>query len=255
MREKDNNNLDNVRPLNELPEGLEYPPRVHSHKIKSMVDVKTLDNQELDKLKIVYPGMADRKVLNAFREVRTKLFQLAGEENFVLMVSSVCEQGGASFSSVNLASAISLDRNRTSIVIDCNLIHPSLHKLLAHQPEHGLVDYVEDDTFHVGDIVYASGVPRLRVIPAGSTHEGGLEMFSAERMRELVKEIKTRYPDRYIIFDAPPITTSADARILQDLCDYCLLVVPYGKATKDMILSAVEAVDEERFAGLVFNNF
>ncbi len=255
MREKDVSNFENVRALDEVGKKHDKFPRVLEHDIKNMTDVRAVDNSNLDRFKIIYPGMANREVLNAFREMRTKLYQLTGKENSAIMVSSVCENGGNSFTSINLGSAISLDRGKTSIIVDCNLGYPYLHKLLTHQPDCGLADYVEDDSVHVEEIIYASGIPRLRIIPAGNAHELGLELFNTGRMRKLIDEIRTRYPDRYIILDAPPITTSADARILQELCDYCILVIPYGKVTKDRILSAIESVDKERLVGLIFNDF
>jgi protein-tyrosine kinase len=73
-------------------------------------------------------------------------------------------------------------------------------------------------------------------------------------MRDLMENLRDRYDDRYIIVDTPSITQSADAEILSSLCDYVLLVVPYGKATESQILSATKAIDEGKLLGVVFNN-
>jgi len=199
--------------------------------------------------------MHNREALNAFREIRTKVFQHAGNENFVLMVTSVGEQGGASFSSVNLGAAVALDRGKSAIVIDCNLHHPYLQKMLGHLPEYGMVDYLEDPSISVDNIIYASGIARLRIIPAGKECEHGVEVFTSRRMKEMLGELKTRYADRFVILDAPPINTSADSRILQELCDYILLIVPYGRVTNAQVMSAVDAIDRKRLVGVVFNDF
>ena len=255
MRSKEEKELPKFRILEEPRNLRKNLPLPHKHRIKHMVEVKPLDQDELDNAKIIYPGMHNREILNAFREVRTKLFQQAGKENFVIMLTSVCERGGSSFASINLGAAIALDRGKTAIVVDCNLYQPHLHALLADEPDYGLADYLEDSELGVDDIIYASGVTRLRIVPAGKEHEPGSELFSTEGMQKFITELKARYPDRYIIIDAPPISMSADTRILQDLCDYCLLVVPYGKVTKDQVLSAIDAVDSERLAGVMYNDF
>lgn len=228
---------------------------VHTHQIKNMADIRPLTQAELDNLKVIYAGMHNRKALNAFREIRTRIFQHAGKENFVLMTTSVADGGGASFTAINLGAAVALDRSKTAIVIDCNLHSPHLHCLLGHTPEYGLADYIEDSAIGVDDIIYASGIPRLRIIPAGRECEPGLEVFTAKRTAELLQELKARYNDRCVIIDAPPVMSSADARILQKMCDFIVLVIPYGRVTQAQIAAAIEAVDDERLVGVIYNDF
>jgi hypothetical protein len=54
--------------------------------------------------------------------------------------------------------------------------------------------------------------------------------------------------------DVPTVSTTAEARILSQLCDFAILVVPFGKVTIGQVMSGIDAVGRERFAGLVFNN-
>jgi protein-tyrosine kinase len=259
MRENDNSTpeRDNVRVLDESRTRREGSSAVvlHAHQIKNMADIRPLSPSELDNLKLIYTGMQNRAALNAFRDIRTKIFQHAGRENFVLMTTAVCDSGGATFTGLNLAAAIALDRSKTSIVIDCNLHHPHLHRLIGDAQGYGLADYIENASVSVDDIIYASGVPRLRVIPAGRECESGVEVFTAKRMHELLGELRSRYEDRCVVIDAPPLTSSADARILQEMCDYVVLVIPYGRVTKGQIATAIESIDSERFVGVIFNDF
>lgn len=222
--------------------------------IRRMAEVMLLPPEELTERKIIYPGMAQREVLNQFREIRTRLLQKAGGDNFVVMVSSIAEHGGSSFTAINLAAAFALDERKTALYIDCNLYDPYAAKLLPTEPEYGLTDYLEDSTLSVEHVIYASGIPRLRVIPAGSVRETATEYFNSTRMDELMASLKKRYPDRFIVMDVPPVSTTAEARILSQLCDFAILVVPFGKVTMGQVMSGIDAVGRERFAGLVFNN-
>ena len=65
---------------------------------------------------------------------------------------------------------------------------------------------------------------------------------------------KERYSDRFIVLDAPAIQQSTEARILAQYCDFSMLVVPFGKVVTDEVLSAIDALGKEHFAGLVFNS-
>lgn len=222
--------------------------------ISRMADFGRLGRPELEALRVIHPGMAQLRVMNAFRELRTKLYQLAGErDNFVLLITSVMPEGGASFVALNLAAAIALDESKTSLVVDCNIYEPTLQQLLPIEPDFGLVDYLENISLDTKDVIYSTGVRRLRMIPAGSRQEPGSEFFTSSRMRHLMQELRTRYRDRYVVVDAPPIGMNADTRILAELCDYVMLVVPHGKATADQVESAIDAIGPEKLAGVIFN--
>jgi Mrp family chromosome partitioning ATPase len=73
-------------------------------------------------------------------------------------------------------------------------------------------------------------------------------------MQQFVEELQGRYADRYVVIDAPPIGSTADARILSELCDFAAIVVPYGMVTSDQVRTAIESVDKEKLVGLIFNN-
>lgn len=222
--------------------------------IKKMAEITPLSSAELEDQKIVFPGMANGAVLNTFREIRTKLVQKAEKNNFVLMVSSVCHEGGGSFIALNMAAVFALDQTKTALLIDCNLYKPTANRLLGVEPDFGLTDYLVNPDLDIDDIIYASGINRLRVIPVGGHIEGGAEYFTSERMHQFIQSVKSRYPDRFIIIDAPPVGLSAEGRILAELSDYLVLVVPYGKVTDQQIMSGVNAAGKDKVSGIIFNN-
>ncbi|HEY3699878.1 MAG TPA: CpsD/CapB family tyrosine-protein kinase [Spongiibacteraceae bacterium] len=223
--------------------------------IRRMAEIGHLSYSEMADLRIIHPGMRIPKTLNAFRQLRTKIYQLANaKDNFVLLVTAITPNGGSSFVTTNLGAAIALDESKTAIIVDCNVYDPSLHRLLPIDPDYGLVDYLENITLDVKDVIYSTGVRRLRMIPAGSRRQPGTEFFTSSRMRKFVDELRTRYRDRHIVIDAPPVGSSADARILADLCDFVLIVVPFGAVAEGQVHAAIEAIGEKKVIGVVFNN-
>lgn len=228
-----------------------------ANQIARMEDPTVISPGRLDELKIVHPGMSDRKRLDLFRRLRTQIFEVTGRSSFTLMVSSVIPNGGASFVAANLAASIAFDESKTSLLVDCNLLDPYHHLLLDEAGidyHYGLTDYLEDPTLGMENIIRPSGISRMRLIPAGHNRLAKAEYFASIGMRQFMSEVKSRYTDRFILVDGPSVEDSADARIMADLCDYVLLVVPYGQVLESQVLSAVDALDEKKLVGVVLNN-
>lgn len=222
--------------------------------INRMGEVDRFSPAELERLKLINGSMGNMRILNTFRELRTQLLKMNDKKNFVCMVTSINHGGGASYVAKNLAAVFALDKSKTSLLIDANLYAPSLDELIIGEASTGITDYLHNNQLNIKDVVYATGVPRLRVVPIGEHSEGAAEYFSSDKMQHFIDEIRSRYPDRYIFIDAPPVVDSSEARILTEVSDMVLLVVPHGRTTHDQIEMAIQVVDKEKLVGMVYNN-
>ncbi|HHJ13946.1 MAG TPA: hypothetical protein ENJ79_06150 [Gammaproteobacteria bacterium] len=222
--------------------------------VRKMEETRLRSSEDLDRLKIIHPEMADKRLFNAFRDLRTSLRRAVKEKNPCIMVTSVSSGAGSSFTALNLARAISLDDGVTSLLVDCNLQSSSFDQLVTDGKPYGLRDYLKDTSLAARDIIHRCGISRLRVIPVGQKSIAATEFFTSARLGQLIDEVKHRYSERNVILDAPPISETADARLLAELCDYVLLVVPYGKATRAQVQKSFQAIGEEKLVGVVFNN-
>ncbi|MCG6200936.1 AAA family ATPase [Psychromonas antarctica] len=222
--------------------------------IRNMNDEYLLTAQELDELKIIYPGCQDDKSLNDYRELRTKILKAANNENFVCMISSLTPQAGTSHIAMNLAASIALDHSKTALVIDCNSYTSCLDNYLNHPPKFGLSHFLEGDTEKIEDIIYSSGIPRLRIIPSGIRTQHAAENFSSEKMEHFISMVKIRYPDRFIILDTPPIGRYAESQILASICDMTILVVRYGKTTPSQVQVGIDLIGNGKLAGIILND-
>lgn len=225
--------------------------------LANMDEPRIFTDKQLDLLGIVHPRSKDRAMVDAMRQLRTKLYQLRPDKNFSVMVSSVVPEGGGSFVSLNLAATIAFDQAKTSMLVEANLHAPILHKLMklvGRENVRGLLDYLEQPELGIEHIVNPSGVPRMRVVPLGQDSEISAEHFTSARYRQLMEDIKDRYDNRYVVVDGPSMGTSADARILSEICDYTVLVIPYGGVTPGVLDSVIDEIDERKLAGIVINN-
>ncbi|MCW9014616.1 MAG: hypothetical protein OQL06_12605 [Gammaproteobacteria bacterium] len=225
------------------------------NQITHMYQPEELSPDEKDRLKIISTSMNDRKIFNAFRDLRTTISQRIEEKaSPVIMVTSCTSQGGSSFVAQNLAVAVAMDESKTSLLVDCNLNAPKFSELIISENIVGLKDYLKEENRSVDEIIHPTGIPRLRVIPAGVLDIPMTEYFTNIRLRKLFEDIRERYSHRYIIVDAPPIEENADTRILAQICDYAILVVPYSKVTEKQVLTSARAIGKEKLLGTVFNN-
>jgi len=227
---------------------------ISSDAIARMREKTLLGKNVLAENRIIYPEQGENATVRAFREIRTKILQKTRGANCTIMVTSVTGQGGCSFVAMNLGAAFAFDAGKTALLIDCNFRNPSLQTKLMPEKTRGLTDYLEHPEMNVAEIIHAVGIERLRLIPSGGRREIPAEYFTSARMKNLLDDITRRYAERFIILDAPPMTETADTRILAELCDYAVLVAPYGKVTESQISACAKVLGDKKLLGVVLNN-
>ena len=69
----------------------------------------------------------------------------------------------------------------------------------------------------------------------------------------MIAEMKTRYADRYIILDAPPIFAGADVLELMTLTDCIVIVVESNKTPLKEIKEGLKLLPKEKVLGFLMN--
>jgi protein-tyrosine kinase len=225
------------------------------HSIAKMKQSKLYSNEELAELGLICKDSSDSKLMNEYRNLRTKLLASTQAKNFVTLITSISPEFDSSLVTANVAATVALDEGKTSLVINADVSSYDANKLFDVEPECGLVDYIESDDMPIDKIIYETPINRLRYIPIGLNPESSAEHFSGERMKKTMESIVARYPERYIFVNAPCIASSADTPILLDICHKVILVVPYAMATEDNIRQAVLSIGMEKLAGIVLEEF
>jgi len=179
----------------------------------------------------------------------------SNKSNFTTLITSVVPESNSHLIAANLAATFALDIAKTAMLVESNIRDAQLNSLFDLAGSRGMIDYLESEQWNSKEILYKTGIPRLRFVPSGLTRENSAEYFTTGKMLAFVKELISRYPDRYPIINAPSIDESADTRILIELCDIVVLVVPYGKCSKEQVMQAAMAIGEEKLAGVVLDNF
>lgn len=223
--------------------------------IQQMAQAKLFTDKDLQNKNLIFSNMKDSVLLDRYRTLRTELLSLSKENNFTTLVTSVVPESNSHIIAANLAATFALDEAKTSMLIESNVRYPSLNSVFELSDVNGVIDYLESEDWDCEEVLYKTGIPRLRFVPSGLPRENSAEYFTSDKMSHFVQELLGRYPDRYPVINAPSIDESADTRILIDLCDKVILVVPYGKCTEEQIMQASLAIGEDKLAGVVLDEF
>jgi protein-tyrosine kinase len=219
----------------------------------SQTQTITIEDAVLRENRIIM-GLEPCAFTDAYNHLRTQILQRFKENNWnVLAVTSPGEGEGKTLTAINLALSIAREVDYTVLLVDANLRHPWMLGHFGVEHRKGLSDYLTDDIPIAELLVKPSRVEHLVLMPGGRPLTNSAEMLNSPKMAQLVEDMKSRYHSRIIIFDLPPVLTSADALAFSPYVDAVLLVVEEGKTQKQDIERAVDLLDSTNIVGTVLN--
>lgn len=239
----------------------EYPNKIPSqHEESHVAPGCNLDYASLERRGFLTPNLVHRKIADEYRAIKRPLLaNVVGksgekiENGNVIMVVSALPSEGKTFTSFNLAISIAMEKNNTVLLVDSDIIKPSLSEMLGLQDYPGLTDVLLNPGIGLADVIVKTNVPKLNVIPAGSNHMHSTELLASLEMERVANEIAQRYTDRIIIFDAPPVLVTTEAPVLTRLAGQILVVVEAGRTEQNLVKEAVEQLDNTKVIGMVLN--
>jgi receptor protein-tyrosine kinase len=171
----------------------------------------------------------------------------------LVMVTSSFPGEGKSFSAINLAMSIAMERDHTVLLVDADMAKPSIPMSLGLHPGKGLMDLLLDEDLKFSDVLIKTNVDKLNVLPAGRSHPHATELLASEGMNRLLNEMAHRYSDRIIIFDSPPLLATTESRVLASRMGQIVMVVEAGKTPQAAVKEALSQIDKCEVVGLLLN--
>lgn len=220
----------------------------------------TLDLRRLEQLNFVSLSSERRLINEEYRVIKRKLinnaFGALGEtlkHGNLILVSSSRPGEGKTFSAINLALSIALEQDKTVLLVDSDVLRPNVSKTLNIHHDIGLTDYLLSSDIKVSDIILSTNVDRLKIITAGRPHHLSTELLASERMLMLVNEFASRYPDRIVIFDAPPLLGVNETAVMASMCGQAVVVVEENSTKLSEIEQAVALLPKDLAVGFLIN--
>lgn len=183
-------------------------------------------------------------------QVLRKLDQLGANS---LGVMSAQSSEGKTLTAINLAIAISADPARTVLLVDFDLRNPSVHRRFGYEPTVGVDDCLRSRRPVQEAMFKVVGYDRLTILPARERVEHSSELLSSPATADIVNEMRTRYANRVIIFDVPPVLMADDALAFARCMQAGLLVIGEGKTRRDDVTRTFQLLHDLPFVGTVLN--
>jgi len=192
----------------------------------------------------------------SFRMLRSRILYPddASSPPKTIMVTSAAPLEGKSFVAANLGIVIAQGVDQNALLIGCDLRKPTLAKLFGMSGRYGLSDYLQDKD-SLDKLIQPTGVEGLSLLPAGRPPANPAELLGSEKMKKLFFDLASRYDDRIIVFDSPPMQSVSETLVLSKQVDGVVLVVRWGGSDRIQVKKLVENIGRKKIIGIVFNAF
>lgn len=228
------------------PAAVARPPRDEAAPQSRRVE---LDLDGLAAAGILTPSAPRSTMFDQYRVIKRPLIQNATGKGAVpvnhgnlIMVTSALSGEGKSFTSVNLALSIANELDHTVMLVDADVARPSVLRMLGLPPGPGLLDLLEGRA-EMSNVLLKTNIDKLTILPSGSPHPRATELLASDAMRQLLNDMATRYADRIIIFDSPPLLLTTESRVLATHMGQIVVVVHAGKTLQAEVQHALATIE------------
>lgn len=209
---------------------------------------------------IVTPSDPRSQVADEFRVVKRPLIANAKGKGAtpipnpnLIMVTSALPGEGKTFTAINLAMSIAMELDSTVLLVDADVARPAVLSTLGLNPAKGLLDVLLDESLDLGSVLLKTNVEKLTLLPSGTPHPRATELLASGAMNRLLLEMASRYSDRIIIFDSPPLLVATESPVLASHMGQVVIVAEAERTTHSTIRDAVATVGDGPVKLMVLN--
>ena len=171
----------------------------------------------------------------------------------LIVVTSAMPGEGKTYCAVNLAMSIAMEMDITVLLVDADVARPSVLKVLGLPPEPGLMDVLLDPQLAMSDVILKTNVANLSILPAGRSNRHATELLASRAMSRLLAEIASRYSDRIVVFDSPPLLITSEAHALVGQMGQVVMVVEAETTTQHAVKEALRQIESCEHIHLIYN--
>ncbi len=207
----------------------------------------------------IVPEEHDARIRDEFRRIKRPLLSHIdtppagdhGPPNLILVVSSMPGEG-KTFTALNLAMSIASEPDRSALLIDADFPRPSVTKMFGLQGEPGLVDALLNEALSLTDVIVATDIPGLSILPSGKPVENAAELIASRRMLGFAQQLAAER-SRVVLIDTPPLLARSEAVALVKLAGQTILVVQADVTEQRAVKNSLQLLEGVPNVSLVLN--
>lgn len=228
--------------------------------IEAPTRVVHIDREALRAKQILPPVALERRLADEYRQIKRPLIANAlgrGEtmlaNGHLIMMASALPGDGKTFTSVNLALSMALEKDISVVLVDADVAKPHVSELFGLMQERGLLDVLRDESLNVESLILPTDTPGLSILPAGKPSSTATELLASSRMEQILAQLSARDPRRILLLDSPPLLLTSESRVLASIAGQVVLVVKADITPQQAVLDALDLLGESKSVGLVLN--
>lgn len=198
----------------------------------------------------------EKQFADHFRRIKRPLVEkaMSNDTARVIMVTSALPGEGKTFTSINLALSIALERDVSVLLVDCDVAKRHVGEILGLEDDVGLLDALVDESLDVESLVVDTNLAGFSILPAGGRVETTAELLSSRRMRQLVAELCLHNPRRVVLLDSPPLLITNEGRALLKVAGQVVVVMRAGHTPRHAVEDAAALLGAQQAGGIVLNH-
>jgi len=209
----------------------------------------SVDPAQLERAGLLLPTTTARSLREEqFRHLKRQLLSHRRRSGapahgpLLIGVTSALPGEGKTSIAINLALSLSREIDTSVLLVDADVLRPDVLNRLGLPPAPGLLDLLVSPGMRLGDVVLTTDIPKLSILPAGRRADNAGELIASNAMESLLSSLRSICHDCAVVFDAPPLLLSSEARALASMMDQVVIVVEAGKTPRDAVQQAFDAV-------------
>jgi protein-tyrosine kinase len=225
----------------------------------------TIDFEAMRRSGLLPPEHQQREIAHQYRTIKRPLIRNAFDPApgpngarpsapRTVMVASALPGDGKTFTSINLALSLSLEKDYSVVLVDGDVARPQLSATFGLLNEPGLLDVLTQPNLTVASVVRPTSVRGLSILPVGRRTETATELLASARMRQTLAQLEQLDTQGIVLVDSPPILVTSEARVLASLFAQVVLVVRAGATPQEAVVEAVSIIGDGPRVGLVLNH-
>lgn len=219
-----------------------------------------LNFAELRRAGMVRPDNKTSGIGNEFRAIKRRVIANGRDaetgvlKNNLVMVTSSLPKEGKTFTSVNLALSLAMERDTRVLLVDCDMLRPGIGRFFTKGRGEGLAEVLKGAFTSIDDVTYrCKDLPNLDLVFAGTPEAESPELVSSRRMSELLLALAASDSERIIIVDTPPVLASTEAATLAPQVHQVIMVVAALQSDRFQLEKSLETVAACPSISLLFN--